>query len=226
MPKPVVALLLLLFLPACAFAQQDYVSRFDTFAGYSYFSSPKLNLVERGFNGEFGVNVKRWMALGVDFSIFDGHTSLMPGELNKNLQAQLAPILGALPPGTVVSVPYDARTYTLSGGPQINIRHWKPVTLFVRPAFGVLHEDVTAKPNTPLTTLLVANLLGPSGQKDDTVIFYGFGGGIDFNLSRHFAIRTAADFVHTHLFGHLLNGGRNSVRVSVGPAFRWGGNVK
>ncbi len=226
MKKSVVALLLLLLLSGFAVAQQDYVSRFDAFGGYSYFSSPKLNLVERGFNGEFGVNVKRWMALGADFSIFDGHTSLMPSELNPLIQAQLAPIFATLPPGTVISVPYDARTYTFSAGPQINIRHWKPITPFIRPAFGVLHEDVTAKPNTPLTTALVAQLLGASGKKSDTVIFYGFGGGLDFNFSKHVALRVGADFVHTHLFGHLLNGGRNSIRVSAGPAFRWGGNVK
>jgi hypothetical protein len=226
MKTTVVVLLLLLSIATVSVAQQDYVSRFDAFGGYSYFSSPKLNLVERGFNGEFGVNVKRWIALGGDFSIFDGHSSLTPGELNPTVQAQLLPILTTLPPGTVISVPFSARTYTFSAGPQINIRHWKPITPFIRPAFGVLHEDVTAKPNTPLTNLLVANLLGASGKKSDTVLFYGFGGGLDFTISRHFAIRTAADFVHTHLFGHLLNGGRNSVRVSLGPAIRWGGDVK
>lgn len=226
MKKSVVVLLLLLLLSGVSIAQQEYVSRFDAFGGYSYFSSPKLNLVQRGFNGEFGVNVKRWVAVGVDFSIFDGHSSLLPTHLNPKVQAQLAPVLATLPAGTVIWVPYDAKTYTFSAGPQINIRHWKTVTPFVRPAFGLLHEKVKAKPNTPLTTMLVGNLIGSSGEKSDTVLFYGFSGGVDINISRHFAIRAAADFVHTHLFGHLLDGGRNNVRVSFGPAFRWGGNVK
>lgn len=222
----VVVLLSLLLLSGVCLSQQEYVSRFDAFGGYSYFSSPKLNLTQRGFNGEFGVNVKRWVALGVDFSVFDGHSSLLPKFLNPAVQAQLAPVLSHLPAGTVISVPYDAKTYTFSAGPQINFRHWKTVTPFVRPAFGLLHEDVQAKPNTALTTMLVGNLIGASGKKSDTVLFYGFSGGFDLNLSRHLAIRAATDFVHTHMFGHLLDGGRNSVRVSFGPALRWGGDVK
>jgi hypothetical protein len=223
--KTVVAQLLILLTSSLSIAQKAYVGRFDTFGGYSYFSSPKLNLVERGFNGEAGVNVTRWLALGFDFSVFKGHASLTPAELNPAIQAQLAPLLATLPPGTVVAVPYDSTTYTYSAGPQINFRHWKPVTFFVRPALGALHADVTAKPNAPLGTILVSRLI-PRGKDSDTVVFYGFGGGVDLNFSNHFALRMAADFVHTTLFKSLLNGGRNSVRVSVGPAFRFGGNVK
>jgi hypothetical protein len=213
-------------LSAAGFSQQAYVGRFDAFGGYSVFTSPKLNLTERGFNGQAGVNVFRWLAIGFDFSVFDGHSSLQATELNPKLQAQLAPLFATLPPGTVVAVPFDATTYTYSAGPQINFRHWKPVTLFVRPALGALHERVTARPNSALTTGLVNTLIGPSGEVSDTVVFYGFGGGIDFNVSKHFAIRTAADFVHLNVFESLLNGGRNSVRVSIGPAFRFGGNVE
>ena len=45
--------LLLLFISFSAVAQQEYVPRYDAFAGFSYLHSPKLNLEERGFNGEF-----------------------------------------------------------------------------------------------------------------------------------------------------------------------------
>lgn len=226
MRKIVVVVLLILMFSAFGYSQQDYVGRFDVFGGYSYFSSPKLNLVERGFNGQAGVNVFRWLAMGFDFSVFNGHTSLQAKELNPTVQAQLAPLLSTLPPGTVIAVPFDAQTYTYSAGPQINIRRWKPVTFFVRPALGAINERVTAKPNSPLTTGLVNTLLGPTGKINDTVVFYGFGGGMDFNISKHFALRTAADFVHLDLFKGLLNGPRNSVRVSIGPAFRFGGNVE
>lgn len=225
MRKSFAVVVLTLMLSVAAYSQQDYVDRFDVFGGYSYFSSPKINLVERGFNGEAGVNINRWLAMGFDFSVFSGHTSLLASELNPAVLAQLAPILVTLPPGTVISVPFDATTYTYSAGPQINVRHWKPVTLFVRPGLGALHETVTAKPNTPLTTALVNTLIGPSGQTSDTVVFYGFGGGIDWNVTRHFAIRTSADFAHFTVFDSLLNGGRNAVRVSVGPAFHFGGNA-
>jgi hypothetical protein len=226
MRKTFAVVILIVTLSVAGFSQQDYVSRFDTFGGYSYFTSPKLNLVERGFNGEAGVNIKRWLALGFDFSVFNGHSSLMASELNPTVQAQLAPLLSTLPAGFVLSVPFDATTYTYSAGPQINIRHWKPVTFFVRPGLGALHETVTAKPNSVLTTGLVNSLIGPSGQTSDTVVFYGFGGGIDWNVSKHFAVRTAADLAHFTVFESLLNGGRNAIRFSIGPAFRFGGNVE
>jgi hypothetical protein len=226
MRKIVVVVLLILMLSAVGYSQQAYVSRFDGYGAYSYFTSPGLNLVARGFNGEFGVNVFRWAAMGFDFSVMDGHSSLGLPQLNPTVQAQLAPLLGSLPPGVSVAVPYDARIYTYSAGPQINIRKLKQVTFFVRPALGALHADVTARPNSVLTTTLVNLLVGPSGQKSDTVVFYGFGGGMDFNVSKHFAIRTAADFVRMNMFSNLLNGPYNNVRVTVGPTFRFGKNVE
>jgi hypothetical protein len=226
MRKLVVVVLLVLMLSAVGYSQQAYVGRFDGYGAYSYFTSPGLNLVARGFNGEFGVNVFRWAAMGFDFSVMDGHTNLGVLQLNPSVKAQLDPLLAALPPGTTVGVPYDARIYTYSAGPQINIRKLKPVTFFIRPALGALHADVTARPNTPLSTALVSMLVGPSGKKSDTVVFYGFGGGIDWNVSKHFAIRTSADFVRMNMFDNLLAGPYNNVRVTVGPTFRFGKNVE
>src|SRR5215813_3269316 len=97
MRKSLVAVLLVLILSAAAYSQQEYVGRFDVFGGFSYFTSPKLNLVERGFNGEAGVNVFRWLAMGFDFSVFNGHSSLRASELNPTVLAQLAPFLATLP---------------------------------------------------------------------------------------------------------------------------------
>jgi len=218
-------MLFLVFASLTCFSQQDYVSRYDAFGAYSFLSAPKLNLFENGFNTEFGVNVRTWLALGGDFSVFTGDSNLTPTELNAQTQAKLAPFLPLLPPGYVLAVPYSANTYTYSAGPQFNFRQLKAVTFFVRPALGALHEAVTAHPkNDGIQPLIVAGLL-PSGKTSDTVVFYGFGGGMDFNLSRHFAVRTAADFVHYDVFSNLLNGGRNAVRFSVGPTFRFGENI-
>ena len=44
-------------------------------------------------------------------------------------------------------------------------------------------------------------------------------------MCQNMGIRTAADFVHYDMFSGLLHGGRNSVRFSVGPTFRFGPNV-
>lgn len=221
----------LLFLTAvllfsfAAQAQQEYVPRFDAFTGFSYLASPSINLDSRGFNGEFGVNLNRWLALGGDYSVFNGHSSLMPNELAPAVQAQLAPFLPLLPPGAVLSVPFDATTQTFSAGPQFNIRKLKPVTFFVRPALGLIHEAVTAKPVGPLQTAVVSVLV-PSGKKSDTTVFYGFGGGFDLIPTKHVGIRFAADFVHVNLFSGFLKNSRNSARVSVGPTWRWGKNVQ
>jgi hypothetical protein len=220
-----ILILFLFFTVVSSVAQQDYVSRYDAFAGYSFLSSPKLNLFERGFNGQFGVNVRRWVAIGGDFSVFTGHSTLFPDELDPAQQAKLAPIGPLLPPGFILAVPYDSTTYTFTAGPQLALRKFKWITLFAHPSIGGLHESVTAKPNNPILTQIVTQIIGPSQQTSDTVVFYGFGGGFDINASKHVALRLQSDFVHVNLFSGLLNGGRNSVRFSAGPTFRFGKNI-
>src|SRR5262249_30999448 len=90
---------LVLMLSSAATAQQDYVPRFYAFTGFSYLNSPAINLAERGFNAEFGVNVNRWLALGADYSIFTGHSTIFPKDLTPALQQQLALVV---PPGVPV----------------------------------------------------------------------------------------------------------------------------
>jgi len=221
--KNILVLAFVFCVSAFGFAQQEYVSRYDGFAGFSYLNSPKLNLSERGFNGEFGVNVKRWFALGADYSIFTGHSDIRPQDLTSALQAQLAPVLPLLGPNPVI--PFDSTTYTFTAGPQFNFRQLKWVTFFARPAIGGMHETATLKPNSPAETLIVQQLV-PGGKKSDLQPFYGIGGGLDFNASKHFGLRVGLDYVHVNLFQDLLAEGRNSLRVSVGPSFRFGRNVE
>jgi Outer membrane protein beta-barrel domain len=212
----------LLLLSSAAFAQQEYVPRYDAFAGFSYLNSSKLNLAERGFNGQFGVNVRRWLALGADYSIFTGHSDIRGQDLTPALQQQLATFV---PPGVPISVPFDSTTYTFTAGPQINFRQLKWVTFFVRPAIGGLHETATLKPNTPLTTALVG-VLAPTRKKSDLEPFYGAGWGFDLNTSKHVGLRVGFDYVHVNLFSDLLAEGRNNLRISIGPSFRFGRNVE
>ena len=225
---PAVILVFILALSVLASAQQSsqqYVGRYDAFGGFSYFATPNINLYQRGFNGEFGVNVRRWVALGGDFAVVQGRSSLVPNELNSTLIAQLTPVLSHLPPGYNLYVPFDSTTYTYSVGPQINIRKWKPVMFFVRPALGAMHQVVTPRPIDPIQTAVVGAVV-PSGVKRDTVPFYGFGWGWDIRFSDHFAMRFGFDYVHTNLFDGLLKKGQNTIRMSVGPAVRWGKNVE
>ena len=197
-----------------AFAQQQYVNRYDLLTAYSHLSSPSVSLQQNGFNTSFGVNLIRWLAVGADFSVFKGNGSI---ELAKtNVAPILAPFLGGQNP----SIPFSATTYTFAAGPQFNLRKFKWVTLFARPGLGALHESATLQ-IPPALAPLASLVPGLAPNLTNTVVFYGAGGGLDYNLSRHVAVRFSADFVHTHLFSNLLLP-RNAVRVSVGPTWRWG----
>jgi hypothetical protein len=123
-----VFLFLFLVMPVQAQQAQEYVGRFDVFTGFSHMSLPSANLYQRGFNGEVGLNVRRWLALGVDYSVLNGSTSIVPKYLTPQLQtalgAQIGQLaqLGLLPPGYSLYVPYDGKTWTFAAGPQLNFR--------------------------------------------------------------------------------------------------------
>jgi hypothetical protein len=216
------SIIILASLAAMAQDAQEYVPRYQAYAGYAYVNTPKLALVQRGFDVEFGVNVRRWLTLGADYSYFDGHSDIFPQDLTTAIQLQLAHVI---PPGTVVFLPFDSVSYTFTAGPQFNYRGAKWATFFARPAVGGFHETATLKPNTPLTTLLVAQLV-PTGKKSELVLFYGFGGGFEIAPDKHFGVQFTADYVHVNLFEGFLASGRNALRLTVGPTFRFGRNVK
>jgi len=220
------AFLLVVFFVATAFAQQDYAGRYAFYAGSSHMITPDVRLYSHGFNLDSGVNVKRWLSLGVDYSRFDGVGSLHLSDLDKKLQAGLKPYLDQMP-GYLLDVPVDARTYTLSAGPQFNYRHFRRVTLFARPGFGMIHEVVTGKPHPGDTFAQQAAIatVGPSLTKADLIHFVGTGGGATWIISRNFGVRTSVDYVHCFLYKGVLSRPRNTVRLSLGPTFTFGPNV-
>ncbi|MGC2111683.1 MAG: hypothetical protein WA655_19360 [Candidatus Korobacteraceae bacterium] len=234
-PKTLSAVILFVaFASLTCLSQQTDVLRYSAFTAFSYLSTPSLNLTQRGFDADFGVNLRSWLTVGGDFSYGGGHSTLVPTELSQSARASLAPILPLLPPGFALAVPYNSTTYTYEAGPQFNYRHFKHVTLFARPALGALHASFTAKPgncNQPqlncaaILTQIVSGLVGPSLSNSDTVVFYGFGGGITWEATPHFGLRVATDFVHFNYFSNLLDGGRNSVRVTIGTKFNFGKNI-
>ena len=214
---------LLLFVSAVAFAQQDYVGRYDAFAGFSYLDSPKLNLTQRGFNTQVGVNLRRWLAVGFDFSTQSGSGTLVPSDLKPSLQALLPPVPGLF-------LPFDATTRTYTGGAQLTYRHFKRITLFAHPTVGAIHEAITLKPHDATTAAIVAGLIQAgevtTASPSDTTYFYGAGGGFDINATKHIHLRFDAEYVHTFLFSDLLADPRNGFRLSVGPSFNFGRNVR
>ena len=220
----------ILFIPLAS-AEQAYVSRFDAFVGYSYFNSPKISLTENGYHMQIGFRPKRWYSMGFDYSNVNGDLKITPGllptALQQQLQGQLALIAaaGQLPAGYQLVVPSDSNTQTFAFGPQVAFRRWSAITPFLRPSLGAIRETATPQPADPIAKGIVAKL-APEGVKRDWQGFYGVGGGIDFNASKHVALRVQVDFVYDHLFNDILKDGRNTVRFSVGPAFNFGKNVE
>jgi len=210
------------------FSQQTDIRQFTVFGAYTYLDTRSLNLVQRGFDGDVGYNYRSWLSLGFDFGYYDGHNTIFPNELTPAGQALVGPLVELGVPG----VPFNIQTLTYEAGPQLNYRHLKKVTFFVRPALGALHATAKVKSSflaslngeePGLATEFCAVLLGCS--KNDTVPFYGFGGGFSWEITPHFGLRVTGDFAHYDFFSALLNGGRNSVRVSIGPKFSFGKNI-
>ena len=224
------ALLLCLVSPGRIFAQQDYVGFFDLYNGFTWFDSPSAKLQERGYHLQTGVNVRSWVALGFDYSVVQGNltltTSLLKPALAKQITGQIGQLeaAGLVRAGYQVAVRTESTTQTFAAGPQLEYRHFRRVTLFVRPSIGAIYESATPRPSDAVTTAIVQQL-APSGKKTDWEAFYGFGGGAELNFMRYVSIRLQADYVHNNLFSDILKGSRNTVRLSIGPTFHFGRNI-
>ena len=220
----------LLLVTSPALGQQKYVTRFDMFTGYAFLDSRAISLFENGFQFQIGVRPTTWYSLGFDYSISSGDGTITPDLLTSALQQQLGAQLealikaGVIPPTYRLVVPFHSRTQTFAGGIQLAYRHFSNVTLFIRPDLGVYHEVAVPHPTDMVAQAIVKQLV-PSGQKTDTTVSYGFGGGTDLLFSKHFALRVQADLVYDHVFNDLLQNGRWTVRFGVGPAFNFGKNI-
>lgn len=216
--------ILIICLPASA--QQIDLNHYTLFTGFDYMISPARNLTERGFETDFGVTVKPWLALGADFGAMGDGIISGAGTINGSETVYAPPINGSgLIPGGAnsISVAFTSTTYTFAAGPQFYLRKWEKITLFARPGFGGIHEkaDIAFPPAlVPLFTFLQVPI--PNSHQSDTQLFFGLGGGFDVNVSKQVGIRVAADWVNTHLFSNLLAQRQNYVRFSLGPTFRWG----
>jgi len=224
------ALAVLVLFPALALAQQTDIPRYDVYAGFAGFETPWLNLAQRGFHMQVGENMRRWLSVGFDYSEASGHNDLSPTVLKPSLQQELGAeieqliLAGEIPPTYQLVVPMDAFSETFAMGPQLAYRHWKPVTLFVRPSLGAIRQRVTPHPTDPVATAIVAQLV-PAGTKLDWQGFYGFGGGLEWNATRHFGIRAQTDVVYWDLFNDLLAHGSWTTRYAFGLAYHFGRNI-
>jgi hypothetical protein len=211
-------------------AQQTDIPRFDVYGGFANFETPYLNLAQRGFHTQEGYNWNRWITVGFDYSEGSGNNSLTPKVLTPALQQELGAEIqlliseGAIPPNYQLIVPTHAFSQTFALGPQLMIRHYKPVTFFVRPSIGTIRQRVTPHPADPVSTAIIAQLV-PSGSKVDYEGFYGFGGGFDWNFTHQLAVRAQNDLVYWKLFDGLLAQGTWTDRFAIGLSYHFGKNI-
>ncbi|MBZ5581712.1 MAG: hypothetical protein LAQ30_05800 [Acidobacteriia bacterium] len=219
-----------LLLASTALCQQTIINRFDAFSGFTYLNSPHIGLSEQGAHLQTGYRPMTWLSLGIDYSFATGTVTLTPDMLLSSLQQslgqQLAVLvkLGVLPSAYKVAVPTHSQTQTFAAGPQVSYHHFQHLTLFARPSAGFMREMATPHPTDAITKSIIAQL-EPSGRKLDWVKFYGFGAGVDLFPQKPVALRVQFDLVRDHLFNDLLKDARNTVRISIGPAFNFGKNI-
>ena len=213
-----------------AHAQQKYISHYDIYTGFADIDSPALGLNEKGFHAQVGLNARRWLSIGGDYSVAAGSelltTDLLPPALQAQINAAQAQFIraGFLPANYRLQLPTDATTHTFAFGPQLVCRHLSRGTLFLRPSLGALRERAVPHAADAFQKVIVAEL-APAGYKTDWTGFYGVGGGGEAAVSRHVALRAQMDFVYNHPFNDILANGRWTFRYSVGPSFHFGANI-
>ena len=221
---------LLAFTGTSVHAQQSYVSRYDVYTGFADIDSPMLGLNEQGFHAQAGMNMRRWLSVGADYSEGTGSqiltTNLLPAALQAQVNGAQAQYIAAhlLPANYFLAVPTDAATQPFAIGPQLVNRHYAKFTLFVRPSLGALRERAVPHAQDAFQTVIVGQL-APAGFKLDWTGFYGVGGGAEVAVSKHIGIRGQMDLVYNHPFNDILADGRWTYRFSVGPSFHFGRNV-
>lgn len=243
MNKVLVLLAVIVLVVAAALPASAQVSfqKWDMYAGYSYLNTPTNDLSQHGFNTSFGRNINKWVALGLDFSHFNGSGPQIA--TGTDLAARLpASLLAGVPPsiisGVRLSVPVNASTTTFAAGTQFQVRKNKWVTPFFRPFLGAFHGRAEGKPSqitavtlpagvppalfAGLLASIPANVLKTAVTQSDTSLGYGFGGGVDLNITKPVGIRFATDYIRTSLFDK----NQNNVRIATGLIYRFGGEVK
>ena len=211
-------------------AGQQTVRRYDVYAGYADLNAPDLGLNQNGFHLQAGINARRWLSIGGDYSQAWGGeiltTSLLPATLQAQVNGAQAQYIaaGLLPANYHLAVPTDAHTQTFAFGPQIVYRHWRRASLFVRPSLGAIWERAVPRGTDPFAKVVVAEL-APAGFKRDWTGFYGAGGGAEFAITPRLGVRMQMDAVWNHPFNDILANGRWTYRSSVGLAAHWGREV-
>jgi len=182
----------------------------ELFAGYSYLRAmPELAEGNRlvylnGGSTSIAFNLNRHLGLVGDFGGFNNTRLLLTGAgENPSVNAQIV----------------SGSVYSFLAGPRLSFRDHGRLTPFVQVLFGGMHaSDATLSGCTGTCTLLPA----------ENSLAITAGGGLDFRVRRHWAIRLIqAEYLMTRFEDHSTGdiASQNDMRLSSGIVFRFGGNT-
>jgi outer membrane protein OmpA-like peptidoglycan-associated protein len=181
--------------------------RVELFVGYSYLHAIPAADANRlvwlnGGSTSLAINFNRYLGVVGDFAGFD------------DSQLRLA---GVNAPNVVDS---SGTVYSYMFGPRLSFRGHGRITPFVQVLFGGVHaSDVTYSNG--------CTGIGCTPLPAENKFAMTAGGGIDWRLNRHFALRVIqAEYMMTR-FENLTTGSsasQNDMRLSTGIVFRFGGH--
>lgn len=220
------AVILLMLLTGSLASAQDSIPKVQVFGGYSFMrtgtgglSASTLDVDLHQFPNTFGIgpNFNGWSAEAqYNFDRWIGIVADIGGEYGTPFTARTSGVSG-LPKMT---------EYSFLAGPVISYRTKSRFTPYVHALFGWDRASLAASTITGTASLV------RSSASTYTSFATVFGGGVDYKLSRHFALRLAqADYFRTtldlnSLYGNAFGAGQfqglptheTNIRVSTGIA--------
>lgn len=180
--------------------------RLELSGGYSYGLTDLFNTGNRyrldGWNGEFGLNVAKWMGF-----VVEGGGNYGTSKISILTPAPFPPCGGingfCPPPGSTFNV--NTTLYTVLFGAQFPYRKWERVTPFGEVMYG--HAGTRGEARSADGTKF-KEVSGGKGLMG--------GGGFDYAINPRFALRFRADYLQTN--GFKLT--QDNIRVSVGIVIR------
>jgi hypothetical protein len=192
----------LLCLSVSARAQEN--PKYELFGGYSYGQLNPGGRLVAGSNAD-----------GRHFGLSGGHFAAQAKVL-KNI-GMVVDISGYGGTSDVDLVAEHSRYTAFLAGPQINIRRFGHTNIFIHGLVGVAHDRVYLKTGSPLD------------DNELTRFAQAFGGGVDFTINKHIALRAfEADYVMNSFSngfapGATVSAHQQNARVSSGVVIRFGG---
>lgn len=184
------------------------VPRYELFVGYSYLQAvPELAVGNRlvwlnGGNASLAFNLNRYLGLVADVGDYTNSQMRFQGGYTSTVNVNNA----------------NAAVLSYLFGPRLSWRRFNRITPFAQVLVGGVHADQITLENCTTGCILL-----PSQSS----LALTAGGGLDVNLSRHFALRLVqAEYMMSRFTNDDTGAAatQNDMRLSAGVVFRFGGN--